>query len=223
MCQVILRDLRPLLYPPPSSSPTSSLLHYNTAGYDVIDVDNALRLWDPKLPKLLRANADLDWVAWQADLHLSEQAAAVRRPRGHAPETQAHFADHARELPAVSARLGLPVKVRFGATESGLCPDPSSYRFRKPSSRDRASRPLAISSGRSLLRSNTTANGMPRPHCAQRGTCADGTFVAVCRFTSTQAPETDRSGSFPRAVARVRTSGSDSSRTSRSGFYIFRP
>ncbi|GAA5989589.1 hypothetical protein JCM10908_000545 [Rhodotorula pacifica] len=89
MIQIILRDLWPLLYPPPSPNPTASLLNYNSAAYKVIAVEDVLQLWAPGARGLYRAVADLDWVAWRLDNHLRTRDS----------------------LPPAMPRIGLPVKV----------------------------------------------------------------------------------------------------------------
>lgn len=74
MVQIILRDLSPLLYPPPTPHATASLLNYNSAAYTVVTVEDALRYWAPDARSLYCAVADLDRVAWLVDIHLRESA-----------------------------------------------------------------------------------------------------------------------------------------------------
>lgn len=74
MVQIILRDLSPLLYPPPTPNATASLLNYNSAAYTVITVEDALRYWAPDARSLYCAVADLDRVAWLVDIHVRESS-----------------------------------------------------------------------------------------------------------------------------------------------------
>ncbi|BGP40014.1 hypothetical protein JCM10450v2_003994 [Rhodotorula kratochvilovae] len=89
MLQLILRDLSPLLYPPPSASGDVALTCYNSLAYNEIGLYDAMRAWHQGMPRLYQAVADLDWVAWQA-----EQAICSDRP-----------------LPRAMPRIGLPIKV----------------------------------------------------------------------------------------------------------------
>ena len=74
MIQIILRDLSPVLYPPPTPNATASLLKYNSAAYTVVTVEDALRCWTADARSLYCAVADLDRMAWQIDTHLRESA-----------------------------------------------------------------------------------------------------------------------------------------------------
>lgn len=67
MLQIILRDLSPLLYPPPSALGDVALTRFTSHAYNEVGVYDAMRLWHDGLPRLYRAVADLDWVAWQAE------------------------------------------------------------------------------------------------------------------------------------------------------------
>ncbi|GAA5978700.1 hypothetical protein JCM11641_006147 [Rhodosporidiobolus odoratus] len=87
--QLILRDLSPLLYPPPSSSGDVALARYNTTAYDQVSVSDAMKAWYPGMGRLYLAVADLDWVSWQAG-----EAIRQRRP-----------------LPAAVPQVGLPIKI----------------------------------------------------------------------------------------------------------------
>ncbi|GAA6048228.1 hypothetical protein JCM3770_006492 [Rhodotorula araucariae] len=89
MVQLILRDLSPLLYPPPSASGDVALTCFNSLAYNEIGMYDAMRAWHEGMPRLYQAVADLDWVAWQA-----EQAIRQGRP-----------------LPHAMPRIGLPIKV----------------------------------------------------------------------------------------------------------------
>lgn len=72
--QIIIRDLSPLLYPPPTPNATASLVNYNSAAYTIVTVEDALRYWAPDARSLYCAVADLDRVAWLVDVHLRESA-----------------------------------------------------------------------------------------------------------------------------------------------------
>ncbi|GAA5842570.1 hypothetical protein JCM9279_003622 [Rhodotorula babjevae] len=87
--QIILRDLSPLLYPPPSAVGDVALTRFTSLAYNEVGVYDAMRLWHEGLPRLFQAVADLDWVAWQAEQALR----------------------HGRPLGPVIPRIGLPIKV----------------------------------------------------------------------------------------------------------------
>ncbi|GAA5851191.1 hypothetical protein JCM8547_004160 [Rhodosporidiobolus lusitaniae] len=89
MIQLLLRDLSPLLYPPPSSSGTLALEQYTSAAYDQISVQDAMKAWHKGMNRMYLAVADMDWVAGQVE-------EAIRLDR---------------RLPAAFPRLGLPVKI----------------------------------------------------------------------------------------------------------------
>ncbi|BGP31986.1 hypothetical protein JCM10296v2_003765 [Rhodotorula toruloides] len=89
MVQVILRDLTPLLYPPPSSSADIALSSYCLTSYGFIGLAEAMQVWHEGLPRLYRTVADLDWVTWTAEQ-------AIRR---------------GVSLPRPRPQIGLPIKV----------------------------------------------------------------------------------------------------------------
>ncbi|GAA5897078.1 hypothetical protein JCM8208_006163 [Rhodotorula glutinis] len=89
MLQIILRDLSPLLYPPPSALGDVALMRFTSVAYNEIGVYDAMRLWHEGMPRLYQAVADLDWVAWQAEKALC----------------------HGRPLGPVVPKIGLPIKV----------------------------------------------------------------------------------------------------------------
>lgn len=60
LTQIILRDLRPLLYPTPTSDPTTALLHFNSAAYSPLTPFQALKEWDPRLPRVYSRCSRLD-------------------------------------------------------------------------------------------------------------------------------------------------------------------
>ncbi|GAA5943753.1 uncharacterized protein JCM15063_005826 [Sporobolomyces koalae] len=63
MIQLILRDLSPILYPAPSESVSVSLNQYTSTCYDRIDLVRVMHAWDPRMARIHRTVADLDWVA----------------------------------------------------------------------------------------------------------------------------------------------------------------
>ena len=65
--QLILRDISPILYRPPSNSVSVSLTQYNQSCYDRIDLMRVLQVWDPRLPTIYRSVADLDYVATRVE------------------------------------------------------------------------------------------------------------------------------------------------------------
>ncbi|GEM07306.1 ATP dependent DNA ligase [Rhodotorula toruloides] len=89
MVQIILRDLAPLLYPPPSSSADIALSSYCLTSYGFVGLADAMQVWHEGLPRLYRTVADLDWVSWTAEL-------AIR---------------HGTALPRSRPQIGLPIKV----------------------------------------------------------------------------------------------------------------
>lgn len=60
MTQIILKDLTPLLYPPPSSSPSVCLRLYNANAYKTLELRDAMRLWHWSLPTIYRYRNDID-------------------------------------------------------------------------------------------------------------------------------------------------------------------
>ncbi|GAA5862001.1 hypothetical protein JCM1840_006904 [Sporobolomyces johnsonii] len=87
--QLILRDLSPLLYPPPSASGDIALGRYCTTAYDRIEPHMAMREWNKGMPSLYKSVADLDYVAQVTE-------AAMR---------------NGTPLPRPQPQLGLPIKV----------------------------------------------------------------------------------------------------------------
>ncbi|KIO24857.1 hypothetical protein M407DRAFT_25816 [Tulasnella calospora MUT 4182] len=63
MTQIILKDLRPLLYPMPSSRTTSNLLHYNANALHELTIHEAMHIWDPRMLKIYRIRATVDAAA----------------------------------------------------------------------------------------------------------------------------------------------------------------
>ncbi|GAA6027207.1 hypothetical protein JCM8097_002484 [Rhodosporidiobolus ruineniae] len=89
MIQILLRDISPLLYPPPSVSGDVALARYTSTAYDQVTVHDAMRAWHPGMNRLFLAVADLDWVAWHAE--------EATRCDGR--------------LPAPVPQVGLPIKI----------------------------------------------------------------------------------------------------------------
>lgn len=63
MIQIILRDLAPLLYSPPTTC-TKSLLDFTSTSYRAIEVDQALKLWHEEGSSMYCITHDLDHVAF---------------------------------------------------------------------------------------------------------------------------------------------------------------
>lgn len=80
LCQIILRDLSPLLYPVPSSSSERSLLLFNASSWKTLDLVPALELWHWALPTIFKYKADLD-AAFEV---LSARNHALRASRSRA-------------------------------------------------------------------------------------------------------------------------------------------
>ncbi|GAA5927226.1 hypothetical protein JCM1841_004252 [Sporobolomyces salmonicolor] len=98
MIQLILRDISPLLYPPPSASGDISLSRYCTTAYDRVDPYMAMREWHKGMPSLYRAVADLDYVA-----QVTEEAMR-----------------NGMDLPRPQPQLGRPIKVPK-TEKPGIC------------------------------------------------------------------------------------------------------
>lgn len=81
MVQIILRDLTPLLYPPPSPSADVALQSYCLTAYGYVTLADAMQVWHEGTPRLYRTVADLDWVTWTAEeaLRVSIQLPRLRR------------------------------------------------------------------------------------------------------------------------------------------------
>lgn len=60
MTQIILKDLTPLLYPPPSPSPSVCLRLYNANAYKTLELRDAMRIWHWALPAVFRCRNQLD-------------------------------------------------------------------------------------------------------------------------------------------------------------------
>lgn len=62
MAQILLKDLRPILYPPPTTSTTINLRDYNFNSYHEIILEEAFLLWHPEALRVYRVNADVERV-----------------------------------------------------------------------------------------------------------------------------------------------------------------
>lgn len=67
MIQIILRDLSPLLYSPPSSSGVVALREYNTLAYHQVPLYEAMAAWHPRMPSFYEVVADLDFVSGEVE------------------------------------------------------------------------------------------------------------------------------------------------------------
>lgn len=65
MTHIILKDLRPILYPSPDATYSISLLDFNTNSVKVLRKEHAIAAWDPTryMHNLYRIRASLDEVA----------------------------------------------------------------------------------------------------------------------------------------------------------------
>lgn len=65
LTQIILKDLRPLLYPPPSAMTSDVLLNYNTHSKQALTREQFMKGWDPSgsMIKMYKVRAKLDETA----------------------------------------------------------------------------------------------------------------------------------------------------------------
>jgi len=81
LVQVILRDLRPLLNPLPrltTRNPTAMLRLKSNAGPAHLELHQAMRCWDLKMPKLYSTGkGDLDWCANTVEAMSNGHAAEI--------------------------------------------------------------------------------------------------------------------------------------------------
>ncbi|EGG05477.1 uncharacterized protein MELLADRAFT_107575 [Melampsora larici-populina 98AG31] len=110
MTQIILKDLRPLLYPVPGSSTDQSLNHYNSRAYDELNQWSMMKAWHWAMPRIYRAKADFDRAA-----DLVEQ---IPRDLDMVPDKNAAYsmAEKLSEL-----ELGVPVDIPKAVKASGTC------------------------------------------------------------------------------------------------------
>ncbi|GAA5911215.1 uncharacterized protein JCM6883_001943 [Sporobolomyces salmoneus] len=90
MIQLILRDISPILYPPPSTSGTVALTNHNSTCYDRVDLVRVIGAWDHRMSMIYRSVADLDWVA---------------------KTVESWMRSGVQGLPSLSPVVGLPIKV----------------------------------------------------------------------------------------------------------------
>ncbi|KAG0144175.1 hypothetical protein CROQUDRAFT_134532 [Cronartium quercuum f. sp. fusiforme G11] len=110
MTQIILKDLRPMLYPIPSMSTYKALLNYNSAAYDELSPHLMMKVWHWAMPQIYRAKADMDCVA-----NLVEQ---IPRDRNSVPD-QANLTQQVRNL--AQLEIGIPVNIPKAVKASGSC------------------------------------------------------------------------------------------------------
>lgn len=60
MTQIILKDLRPVLYPVCEINTTRALLHHKSNEMDFLTKWEVMRAWHPSMPKIYRLRATLD-------------------------------------------------------------------------------------------------------------------------------------------------------------------
>lgn len=65
LTQIILKDLRPLLYPQLETNTTTALKNYNTKAVKTLMKENAMRAWDlsNRMNRTYRARWDMDAAA----------------------------------------------------------------------------------------------------------------------------------------------------------------
>ncbi|KAG1741125.1 DNA ligase/mRNA capping enzyme [Suillus lakei] len=78
LTQIILKDLRPILYAPPVASTSHALLEYNTNSKSVLTKEQFMKTWDPSgsMLKMYRVRANMTEVAL-----CFEAGGAISRPR----------------------------------------------------------------------------------------------------------------------------------------------
>ncbi|KAF8513409.1 hypothetical protein BU17DRAFT_31851, partial [Hysterangium stoloniferum] len=68
MTQIILKDLRPVLYPLAETHTTKALLHYKSNATHMLTKWEVMRAWHPSMCNIYRARADLDEAAQQVEV-----------------------------------------------------------------------------------------------------------------------------------------------------------
>lgn len=65
LTQIILKDLRPILYPLRATHYTTSLLKFNTKAITMLTKEDAMKIWDPtlKMYRAYRVRATLESAA----------------------------------------------------------------------------------------------------------------------------------------------------------------
>jgi DNA ligase 4 len=95
LTQIILKDLRPVLYPLTETHTTKALLHYNSNALHVLSKWEVMRAWHSCMPRIYRVRATLDEAA---------------RAAGELPPTGRLASDHDVFLPV----LRIPIEVHQG-------------------------------------------------------------------------------------------------------------
>ena len=76
MAQIILKDLRPALYPFREDHYTAALINYNTASVQMLTKEHAMKVWDPTGRMLkaysVRSTLDEAAVAYESPAHQRE-------------------------------------------------------------------------------------------------------------------------------------------------------
>ncbi|BGP24561.1 hypothetical protein JCM10295v2_003479 [Rhodotorula toruloides] len=108
MVQIILRDLAPLLYPPPSSSADIALSSYCLTSYGFVGLADAMQVWHEGLPRLYRTVADLDWIGLPIKVPETEKPSSCARATKHLDGLVAVETKYDGER-IIRASLGLPL------------------------------------------------------------------------------------------------------------------
>ncbi|VDB87531.1 unnamed protein product [Peniophora sp. CBMAI 1063] len=104
LTQIILKDLRPILYPLPATGTTASLLSYNTNAVYMLSLQDALRDWTPH-------NKEWCWAWWQYHI-LSDLTAIGQFIEQNAVGTTA--------MPRVGTRVLIPKCAKGRGCKSSL-------------------------------------------------------------------------------------------------------
>lgn len=183
LTQIILRDLRPLLYPlPPRYAGNPELLIHETiaSAPELLSAERAMFCWDPTMAKLyLEGKGNLDWCATAAEeIGMSEQRLVI----------------------SPGPILGVNVKVRILRDADADARDPESPRGRlfdrQCSQRflQRHRAPDANSMGRDEVR-----------RVSVRPVVTSPTYSIACRFTLHSLPgRRSRSSASRRGIPRMR-------------------
>ncbi|BGP07980.1 hypothetical protein JCM10049v2_003825 [Rhodotorula toruloides] len=168
MIQIILRDLAPLLYPPPSSSADIVLSSYCLTSYGFIGLAEAMQVWHEGLPRLYRSVADLDWVTWTAEQTIRRGVSLcqprpqlglpIKVPKTEKPSSCARATKHVDGLVAVETKYdGERLQIHIDLS----LPPSQQIRIFSKSSRD------STETRRSLLPIIRASLGLPLDPVAQ--------------------------------------------------------
>ncbi|KAH9818899.1 ATP dependent DNA ligase domain-containing protein [Melampsora americana] len=110
MTQIILKDLRPLLYPLPGLSTNQSLIDFNSRAYDELNQWSMMKAWHWAMPRIYSVKADFDRAA-----DLVEQ---IPRDLDQVSDKKAVYSlvEKLSEL-----ELGIPVDIPKAVKASGTC------------------------------------------------------------------------------------------------------